>query len=163
MDSREHVLTLDSDYTELLTEHGMDPDLKKVLKELTEAVTALTIHAAKTAPAGELPEGRLTAIEVHLAKLEERSRWHRNIGWGIASLYAAAFLGAATWYIPQQISTATNKIESDTARNTASQLLPIQITLAKLTALTELRQSKTWQRRFSKAQTSPHPELPSKL
>src|ERR1700761_9307845 len=125
-------------YTDVISEDEMDQDLKKALKEMTEAIAVL----AKCAPRPtDYPRGdgsALGSIESRLAALEERSAWHEKIGWGIAGLYGAAFIAMITFWIPRE----TARIEQSIKIDTASQLLPIQTQLARLTGLMELRQSK---------------------
>jgi hypothetical protein len=85
---------------------------------------------------GESPV--VLSIEGRLAALEERSAWHEKIGWGIAGLYGAAFIALITFWIPRE----TARVEQTIKIDTASQLLPIQTQLARLTGIVELRQSK---------------------
>jgi hypothetical protein len=148
MDHMKNLLELD-DYTEFLPENEMDQDLKKVLKEMAEAITVVSYRQAHSTDlshglpsSGSSIENRLTMIESKLGILEERSIWHRNIGWGIAGLYGLAFMGIITFWVPREIADSRRDIESTVEINTAKQLLPIQTQLARITALMELKQTK---------------------
>lgn len=128
-----NLLELD-DYTEFLPENEMDQDLKKALKEMAEAITGLAHRESDGLPSsGSSIENRLTMIQSKLGILEERSLWHRNIGWGIAGLYGFAFMSIITFWIPREIADSRKDIEI----NMAGQLLPIQTQLARITALME--------------------------
>ncbi len=131
MDSINTLPSLDSDYTEVLFEHDMDQELKKPFKEMAEAITALARHSAGNPPKDD-------TVGTRLSTLEERSNWHRIIGWGVAGLAGVLFAGLVTWYLPLQLSNVRDGIKSDTA----AQLLPLQIQLAKLTATAALKESK---------------------
>jgi hypothetical protein len=131
MDSINALPSLDSDYTEVLFEHDMDQELKKPFKDMAEAIAALARHSAGNPPKDE-------TLGTRLSMLEERSNWHRNIGWSIAGLAGVLFAGLITWYLPFQLSNVRDGIKSDTA----AQLLPLQIQLAKLTATAALKESK---------------------
>jgi hypothetical protein len=131
MDRINTLPSLDSDYTEVLSEHDMDQELKRPFKDMAEAITALARHSAGNPPKDE-------ALGTRLSTLEERSNWHRTIGWGITGLAGALFAGLITWYLPTQLSNVRDGIKSDTA----AQLLPLQIQLAKLTATAVLKESK---------------------
>lgn len=134
-------LALD-DYTEVLPEDEMDQDLKKALKEMTDAISGLSRHTVETRTnsAGAFEVER--SIQAKLEILDERSKWHRNIGWGIATLYGAALVAIVTFWIPREIAIARSGITDSVKIDTAAQLLPLQIQLAKITGLMELRQSK---------------------
>jgi hypothetical protein len=131
MDSINALTSEDCDYTEVLFEHDMDQELNKPLKDMAEAITALARHSAGNPPKDD-------ALGTRLSTLEERSNWHRNIGWSIAGLAGSLFAGLITWYLPTQLSNVRDGIKSDTA----AQLLPLQIQLAKLTATAALKESK---------------------
>jgi hypothetical protein len=137
MNNMKNLLEPD-DYTEVLPDDEMDQDLKKALKEMAESITLLG-HRQTGSPA-QVPELRSAGepIESKLGVLEERLKWHRNIGWGIAGLYGAALAALVTFWIPRE---ATN-IETSVKLDTAHQLLPIQIQLATLTGIMQLKQSK---------------------
>jgi hypothetical protein len=138
MDHMKNLLELD-DYTEFLPENEMDQDLKKALKEMAEAITGLAHRESDGLPSsGSSIENRLTMIQSKLGILEERSLWHRNIGWSIAGLYGLAFMSIITFWIPREIADSRKDIEI----NMAGQLLPIQTQLARITALMELKQTK---------------------
>jgi hypothetical protein len=143
------------DYTEVLPEHEMDQDVRKALKEMSEALTGLIQVTGRLAETATQSTG--TSIDGQIEKLEERSKWHRNVGWGIAGLYGLAFLAIMTWWIPREVSNARDGIKSDTA----AQLLPLQLQLAKLTALAELSQSKDVARTIQQAAdfSTPRPAI----
>src|ERR1700722_9606081 len=73
-------------------------------------------------------EGRLSAIETDL-------KWHRGIGWGVVGIYAVIFGGFLTWYLPKELASLRESINSDTAK----QLSPINERLAAITAILDLR------------------------
>jgi hypothetical protein len=98
---------------------------------MAEAITALARHSAGNPSKDD-------TLGTRLSTLEERSNWHRNIGWTIAGLAGTLFAGLITWYLPFQLSNVREGIKSDTA----AQLLPLQIQLAKLTAAAALKESK---------------------
>jgi hypothetical protein len=76
--------------------------------------------------------------EERLATLEERSNWHRNIGWTIVGIVGSVFVLLLTWYIPKELGNLRESVKSDNA----AQLEPITEKLVRLTAIVELRQSK---------------------
>jgi hypothetical protein len=132
------------DYTEVLPECEMDQDLKKSLKDMSDGISGLTgvlRHVFEPVEAGTKPAATPATDSLaagKLEKLEERSKWHRNIGWGIATFFGTVLWLIVTWWIPQVVSNVRDGVKSDTA----AQLLPLQLQLAKLNALMELKQSK---------------------
>src|ERR1700677_3516303 len=75
-------------YTDDISEDEMDQDLKKALKDMTEAIAVLA--QCQSRPTDYFRgdgSAVLASIESRLAALEERSAWHEKIGWGIAGLY----------------------------------------------------------------------------
>jgi hypothetical protein len=131
MDSIKTLASEDSDYTELLFDDDMDQELKKPFRDMADAIAALAHHSAQNPQKDETLGSRIST-------LEERSNWHRNIGWGTAALAGVLFGGMISWYLPLQLSSVRDGVKSDTA----VQLLPIQIQLAKLTATAALKESK---------------------
>jgi hypothetical protein len=83
-------------------------------------------------------EGK-SSIEGRLSTLEERSVWHRNIGWGVAGLLGAALLGLVTWWIPRESNSLRESIKSDTT----NQLEPIKLDLARINALLQLKETRS--------------------
>lgn len=77
--------------------------------------------------------------DARISVLEERSDWHRNIGWGVAGLFASALVALVTWWIPREATTLRDSIKSDTA----AQLEPMKLDMAKISALMQLKQSKS--------------------
>jgi hypothetical protein len=130
-------------YTDDVSEDEMDQDLKKALKDMTEAIAVLAQCQSRPT---DYPRGDgsavLASIESRLVTLEERSAWHEKIGWGIAGLYGAAVVAIITFWIPREMTGVRESVVQTVKIDTASQLLPIQTQLARLTGLVELRQSK---------------------
>jgi hypothetical protein len=141
MDKTKTPLAFD-DYTEVLSEQEMDQDLKKALKEMTDGISALLHHAANPTEPGKQFTAEGSVVEGKLEKLDERSNWHRTIGWGIATLYGVAFVAIVMYWIPREVAIARSGITDAVKIDTAAQLLPVQLQLAKITALLELKQSK---------------------
>ncbi len=77
--------------------------------------------------------------DARISVLEERSDWHRNIGWGVAGLFASALVALVTWWIPREATTLRDSIKSDTA----AQLEPMKLDMAKISVLMQLKQSKS--------------------
>jgi len=77
--------------------------------------------------------------DARISVLEERSDWHRNIGWGVAGLFASALVALVTWWIPREAITLRDSIKSDTA----AQLEPMKLDMAKISVLMQLKQSKS--------------------
>jgi hypothetical protein len=73
-----------------------------------------------------------------MAVLEERTNWHRNIGWGAITVFVALFGALMTWYIPKEMASLRESMKADNA----AQIAPINEKLARLTVLVELKQSK---------------------
>jgi hypothetical protein len=78
-------------------------------------------------------------METRLATLEERSLWHRNIGWGVAGFLGTALLLLVSWWIPRELASLRESVKADGA----SQLEPIKIDLARMNALLQLKESKS--------------------
>jgi hypothetical protein len=82
---------------------------------------------------------------VDMAKIEERVLavehslgWHRGIGWGIVLFVGAIFGAFLTWYLPKELNNTRELVKADTA----AQLSPINVQLARLTAIVEVKQEK---------------------
>jgi hypothetical protein len=116
---------------EVLPDEEMDQDLKKALKEMAEAI-ALGPQAGGS-PVPELRSAS-KSIESKLWVLEERLKWHSNIGWGIAGLYGAALVANVTFWIPREAAQTRESIESSVKLDTAHQLLPIRFSWQHLPA-----------------------------
>jgi hypothetical protein len=125
-------------YPQTPAKNEADQHLEKTLNEIAEAITALAHSQSRLTGYSDGEPSLLSSIESRLATLEERTRWNGRIGWGIAALYGAALIAIITFWIPRQIARVEQTIQLDTA----SQLLPIQTQLARLTGILELRQSK---------------------
>jgi hypothetical protein len=130
-------------YTDDISEDEMDQDLKKALNDMTGAIAVLAQCQSRPT---DYPRGDgsavLASIEGRLVALEERSAWHEKVGWGTAGLYGAALVAIITFWIPREMTGVRESVVQTVKIDTASQLLPIQTQLARLTGLVELRQSK---------------------
>lgn len=73
----------------------MDQDLKKALKDMADGIKVLSQALGNFSNVNATSSTAADA-EKRLATLEERSAWHRNIGWGVAVLYGTAFLALLT-------------------------------------------------------------------
>jgi hypothetical protein len=89
-------------------------------------------------PVRSTQEEKISTFGPRLSVLEERSNWHRNVGWGVASFLAAALLALVTWWIPRELNTARDSIKADVS----SQLEPMKIDMARISALLELKETK---------------------
>ncbi len=78
-----------------------------------------------------------STTETRLATLEERQTWIQKVGWWIAGGLAAALVGLATWWIPREMDRVKESIHADTA----AQLQPVLIDLARVKALLQLKQT----------------------
>lgn len=79
-----------------------------------------------------------TKPEERMSVLEERADWHRNIGWGLAGVFGTIVGVLLTWYIPKELATLREAVQSDTR----IQLEPINEKLARIGAIVELRETK---------------------
>ncbi len=73
-----------------------------------------------------------------LLAVEHSINWHRWVGWGIAVCFAVIFGGFLTWYLPKELDNTRSLVRGDTA----AQLAPINVQLARLTAIVEVKQEK---------------------
>jgi hypothetical protein len=115
----------------------MDQDLKKSLKDMADAIAALTHHTKEPA-AGKNQGGQ---FESRVGILEERSDWHRIIGGSAIGLAVTAVGILLTWWIPHEIQMSGDSLQASIKSDTQSQLLPIQTELARIDALMTLRQT----------------------
>jgi hypothetical protein len=78
-------------------------------------------------------------IDGRISILEERSNWHGKIGWGVAGLLGSAILLLVTWWIPHELNSSQDAIKADTA----TQLEPIKLDMARINALLQLKETKS--------------------
>lgn len=84
-------------------------------------------------------DGKNSAVEARLSILEERSKWHHNIGWGVAGFLGTALVVIVTWWIPRELASLQDSIKADTS----SQLEPVKIEMAGIKALLQLKETKS--------------------
>ena len=145
-----------SDYTEESSqEDTMEADLKKALKDMAGAIGNLSHAVENAVPKAGESSGN---ADEKIARLEERTDWHRKVGWGIATAASAALLCLVNWWIPREIKAATSEVREGVKADTAAQLLPLQLELAKIEALTSLKQSKDVAAAFQNNADFSHPK-----
>ena len=79
------------------------------------------------------------STEGRISTLEERSVWHRTVGWGVAGFLALALLTLVTWWIPRESNSLRDSIKADTS----AQLEPIKLDMARINALLQLKETKS--------------------
>ena len=122
---------------------GMDKEAKQFLQELTAVLRDRSVQSAVTpsSPSGRSVVGGAEALNNLQNSVRDHGndlKWHRNIGWGIAGIFAAVFTGLLTWYLPKEFNQQLSQTKTEFSLELSRQLGPLTNQVASLTGALEV-------------------------